>query len=411
MIANFECQECGSSQIAESDGFFVCRGCGLTVEGPVIQYNIGGFKTDKNGNAFQTHALLLNGTQIGNDSERKIKHSHINFARLQKINRSLSKDEKIEARVLFNTLIAKFGIAADIKLFMDSFFKIFPKIKKHTKSRNTHLFCTTIYYVVMSQQLKNISLKTLLAEQNIDHREFFICVKAIFNELPDLFKEKAETMKMMIHQNISKACQDLRLSSEVRRIAIKIARNFEGRLGFKSRVIAASAVSIALRILSLEKVASILQISESLEITASTVYSHIKNVKINILKQKYQEYLSHLDNTMHVVIPEETIQEKTKKLHAEPIIEEPRPLIAIKTQVPILVISNHHISKKIKKRRTSEFITKNKSIFSKFTQPSRYLDVFRIPAIEKTFKGISPSLEVPPQPVIFSEFAFSPPIS
>ena len=71
MINNFECQECGSSQITEFDGFFVCQGCGLTIGDPVIQYNIGSFKTDKKGNAFQTHAILLNSTQIGNNLERK----------------------------------------------------------------------------------------------------------------------------------------------------------------------------------------------------------------------------------------------------------------------------------------------------------------------------------------------------
>jgi hypothetical protein len=410
MITNFECSECGSSQIAESDGFFVCTGCGLAIEGPVIQYNIGSFKTDKKGNSIQAHALLLNSTEIGNNSERKFKKSQINFARLNKINRSLSLDEKGEARVIFNTLIAKFGMAANIDLFMDPFSTIFPKIKKHTKSRNTHLFCTTIYYVVMTQQLKNISLKTLLAEQNIDHREFFICIKAIFNEIPDLFKERAETMNIMINQNISKACDELLLSSEVRRIAFKISEKFEGRLGFKSRVIAASSVSIAIKILSLERSASILQISECLEITASTVYSHVKNVEINVLKEKYREYLNNLNNPIHIVIPDETIQEKIKKLNAEVLIEEQNPLIPIKIQVPILV-NNNQITKKLKKRRSSEFITKNKEIFSKFIQNSICFDSFGIQFKESKFVEVSRSLELPNEPDIFTEFEFSPPIS
>jgi predicted transcriptional regulator len=262
----------------------------------------------------------------------------------------------------------------------------------------------------MTQQLKNISLKTLLAEQNIDHREFFICIKAIFNEIPDLFKERAETMNIMINQNISKACDELLLSSEVRRIAFKISEKFEGRLGFKSRVIAASSVSIAIKILSLERSASILQISECLEITASTVYSHVKNVEINVLKEKYREYLNNLNNPIHIVIPDETIQEKIKKLNAEVLIEEQNPLIPIKIQVPILV-NNNQITKKLKKRRSSEFITKNKEIFSKFIQNSICFDSFGIQFKESKFVEVSRSLELPNEPDIFTEFEFSPPIS
>ena len=291
MITNFECQECGSSLIANMDGFFVCQECGLTVDDPVILYNIASFKTDKKGNSIQAHALLLNGTQIGNNQERKLKKSHINYTRLNKINRSLSVDEKNEARVIFKNLVAKSGMAANIDLFMSSFNQIFPKIKKHSKSRNLHLFCTTIYYVIMTQQLKNVSLKTLLADQNIDHREFFICVKAIFNEIPELFKERAETKSIMIGHSISKACDELRLSNEIRRIAFKISDMYSDKLGFKSRIIAASSVSIATRIVAPKKSVSILQISNCLEITASTVYCHIKNIKIDVLRKNYLEYL------------------------------------------------------------------------------------------------------------------------
>lgn len=415
MIINFKCQECGSSDVAELDGFFVCQGCGLTVDDPVLQYNLSSFKTDKKGKAIQTHALLLNSTQIGNYQERKFKTTQTNFTRLNKIHRSLSPNENSDAKMIFKNLIAQSGIAADIELFMDPFKKIFPKIKKHSKSRNLHLFCTTIYYVVMAQQCKNISLKTLLANQNIDHREFFICIKAIFIEIPELFKERAETMDIMIGHNISKVCDELYLSREIRRIAFKIADKFADRLGFKSRIIAASAVTIAVRIVSKGNCVSILQISECLEITASTVYSHIKNVNIDVLRKNYQDYLFNLENPIHKVIPQETIQQKIKKLDVEKItLEEVESSQSSKIQVPIPVImveKNINQPNKIKRKRTSEFISNNKDLFSRYIPNTMVCGSFGISITAQKYIEIPRSLNIPNNLANFAEFEFSPPIS
>ena len=361
MINNFECQECGSSEIAESEGFFVCRGCGLTIEDPVIQCNIGSFKTDKKGNAIQTHSLLLNSTTIGNTSERKFKKSGTNFARLDRINRSLSSGEKNEARVIFNTLIAQSGMPANTNLFMDVFNSVFPKIKKHSKSRNVRLFCTTIYYVVMTQQLKYVSLKTLLAEQNIDQREFFICIKAISVEIPDLFKEKSEAKDVMIAQHISKVCDELKLSSEVRKIAYKISERYPGKIGFKSRIMAATAVSVAIRVLSLGDKISIFQIASNLEVTASTVYSYLKNVNFDALKKKYQESLYNIENPVNIRTPSQTIQEKINILEAENTeFNHATPSNRINLDIWLPLITIKKKSKTPKHRKTSAFISKNK---------------------------------------------------
>lgn len=412
MINNFECQECGSSQVAELDGYFVCLGCGLTIEEPVMQCNIGSFKMDKKGNSIQTHALLINCTQIGNNSERRIKKTNTNFTRLNKINRSLSIDETNGARVIFNTLIAQSGMAISIDHFMSLFNEIYSKIKKRSKSRNLHLFCTTIYYVVMNQQLKNVSLKTLLAERNIDPREFFICVKAIFNEIPDLFKEKAEIMDVMIGQNISKACDELYLSPEVRRIAFKIADSFGDRLGFKSRIIAASAVSIAVRIVSEKKNFSILQISDCLEVTASTVYSYIKTVKIDVLRRNYQEYLDRLINPIPAIVPKQTIQEKMQKLDAEVLIEveESKPLESIKTKVSIPVITFEKKVKKLKPK-TSKFITDNRDIFSRFIPNSMVFESFGTKLKENNLICLDRNFGMSSGVSRFTEFEFSLPIT
>ncbi len=423
MINNFECQECGSSEIGESDGFFVCKGCGLTVEDPVIQYNIGIFKTDKKGNSIQTHSLLLNSTTIGNNSERKFKKSHINFTRLNKINRSLSFDEKNEARVIFNTLIAQSGMPVNMNLFMNIFIEVFPKIKKHSKSRNIRLFCTTIYYVVMLRQLKYVSLKSLLSEQNIDRREFYICMKAISIEITDIFKKRAETYGMMVGQHISKVCDELCLSTEVRRIAFRILERYPSKLGYKSRIKAASAVSVAIRVVSLglgNKI-SIWQISDCLEVTASTVYSYLKGFNIDGLRKKYQDYLYNLENPVHSYIPKETIQEKIRNLNAEVIeMEESKPIKNIKPKVVIPVIKVEKKSdksdklnkiKKLTPRRTSQFITKNKDMFSRFIPNTMQLGSFGIPIKEQEIITIPRSIGISSDLVSFSEFEFSPPVS
>ena len=39
-------REWGSTHVGDIDGFYVCKGCGLTVDDPVIMDNIGAFKTD-----------------------------------------------------------------------------------------------------------------------------------------------------------------------------------------------------------------------------------------------------------------------------------------------------------------------------------------------------------------------------
>ncbi len=411
MINNFECQECGSSKVAEHDGFFVCRGCGLTIEDPVIQYNIGSFKTDKKGNAIQPHAILLNNTTIGTNSERKLKSTETNFTRLNKINCSIPFGEKDEARVIFNTLIAQSGIPVKLNLFMDVFNKIFPKIKKHSKSRNIRLFCTTIYYVVMNQQLTYVSLKTLLTEQNIDHREFFICIKAISVELPDIFKKRSETKHIMIAQHISKACDELKLPSEVSRIASKILIQYPGKLGYKSRIIAATAVSVAIRVLSLGNNIPLLQIANCLEVTASTVYSYLKNVKIEVLKKKYQEYLHNIELPINVVAPPHMIQENINTLEAENSELESESTanhIELDVSLPIIMIEKK--SKTTKHRKTSNFISKNKDIFSKYVRVTQSKS-FGFNTNQESSFGLERPLISSNNLANFTEFEFSPPIS
>ena len=409
MINNFECQECGSSEIGESDGFFVCKGCGLTVEDPVILYNIGSFKTDKKGNSIQAHSLLLNSTTIGNNSERKFKKSHTNFTRLNKINRSLSFDEKDEARVIFNTLIAQSGMPVKMDLFMTIFNEVFPKIKKHSKSRNIRLFCTTIYYVVMLRQLKYVSLKTLLSEQNIDQREFYICMKAISIEITDIFKKRAETITVMIGQHIYKVCDELKLSAEVRRIAYRILEIYPNKLGYKSRIKAASAISVAVRIASKKNSTSILQISDCLEVTASTVYSYLKGFRIDDLKKKYLEYLYSLEKPVNEVTPPRIIQEKTNKLEAENTeFEHVKPPIHIDLDVWLPIITLKKKSK-TKRKKTSDFISRNKNIFSRFVSGVQSRS-FGFINRENTF-GIEKTLCISSELSNFTEFEFSPPIS
>ena len=411
MINNFECQECGSSQVGESDGFFVCKGCGLTVEDPVIQYNIGSFKTDKKGNSIQAHSLLLNSTTIGNNSERKFKKSHTNFTRLNKINRSLSFDEKDEARVIFNTLIAQSGMPIKMDLFMTIFNEVFPKIKKHSKSRNIRLFCTTIYYVVMLRQLKYVSLKTLLSEQNIDRREFYICMKAISIEITDIFKKRAETINVMIGQHIYKVCDELKLSAEVRRIAYRILEIYPNKLGYKSRIKAASAISVAIRVLSLGNKVSIWQISDCLDVTASTVYSYLKGFRIDTLKEKYLEYLDSLEKPVNEVTPLQIIQEKTNKLEAENTeLEHSKPPIHIDLDVWLPIITLEKKSKTIKRKKTSDFISRNKNMFSRFVSGVQSRSFGFIINREKTF-GIEKTLCISSELANFAEFEFSPPIS
>ena len=179
----------------------------------------------------------------------------------------------------------------------------------------------------MNNELKYITIKKLLENNDLTINEFYVCLKAISVEIPDLFKRKAENIGVLVKQHISKIADDLVLSAEVRRASVKVSECLSAKLGYKSRIIAASSVTIAVRILSLENTVSVLQISECLEITASTVYSHLKSVDIDILKRKYQEYL---DLIIQKVASPKPIHIISNKIKPEIIIDGPAPVKAIK---------------------------------------------------------------------------------
>ncbi|MHA1796293.1 MAG: hypothetical protein ACTSUK_09275 [Promethearchaeota archaeon] len=411
MIDSFVCQECGSNHVVEMDGFFVCQGCGLTFDEPVMQENMSALKTDKKGRSIQTHAILLSYTQIGNDSERRYKKVHVNYEYLNKINKydrvDLSRDD---AKKIFKRFIFGFDVSVNLELLMKFYDETFPKIKRYTKSRNLNLFCATAFYIVMHNEMKYVSIKKLLKESEITINEFFICLKSIMDIFPDLFKEKFEKRNLYIKQYISKAVDDLKLPGEVFDIAGKIADKFSDRLGLKNRIIASGAVAIAVRIMSLDKLTTINEISRCLEITASTVYCRIKGINIDILRRRYLEYLYSMENLNHTYIPKVSIHERIKTLKPETMMQESKPIKTIKTEIPIPIISIEPSAKKLKKR-TSKFISDNRKIFARFISTPVIFGSFGRGTEERKILEIPKSLQASDGFAGFSEFEFSPPIS
>lgn len=404
MITNFCCVECGSHQIADQDGYYVCCGCGLVIEEPVIQYNWGGFKTDKRGNPMQCHAILVKSTDIGNNSER---NKDSKLRRLNKINRSLSNDCKDEAVAIFNQLRAHFEINLNLSHFMKMFNNVYSKMQPKSKSRNINLFCTTIFYIVINKTPQNdVSLKNVLKHTKIDLREYFICAKAISIEDPDVFSCKTDDRDNRVNLHISKIVDEFKLPGNVSNLALKISQKFQSRLGYKSRIIAGSALSIAMRIISGEKKISVFQISQALNVTASTIYARINGIDVKKLKERYLIHLSAQSiNSSTIPTNFETIQAKTKVLEPDVVeidVSRPRRILP--------VIQMVQTSKRIKKR-TSSFIKQHQEIFSRYISTVSWPFKFKSPEM-----GIKPNISEPLRLEVgiqgnMGEFLFSPPIT
>ena len=98
-------------------------------------------------------------------------------------------------------------------------------------------------------------------------------------------------------------------------------------------------------------------------------------------------------------------------------IEQSTPIKPIKTSVPIPVITiekkdnQDNKIKRIKRKRTSEFISKNKDIFSRFIPSSMQFGSFGMPIKENKTIGIPQNFGLSSGLSGFTEFDFSPPIS
>lgn len=274
----FLCDCCGSSSVFHDEfGNFVCHDCGLCCEDPVINASLAPLNKNRDGTLLVHHSTKIGeGTLIGTKKER----SSRKFARLSRLQNICNTTPKDSAYIHFNQLCAEFEIFLDMPLFINLFDKIFHKMPACTKARNISKFCTTLFIIVCRKFGQDFEIKKILDFAQMSLKDYYAIRRPIHVVQPNADRLSLKDLENFSVKLISRLVDQYKLGFEVFQLTKHLIHHYRYHLGEKVRIIAGSALIIALEYLKSPIKLSAFQISKDLGVSASTVYTRKKQFPI-----------------------------------------------------------------------------------------------------------------------------------
>ncbi|MFW9874624.1 MAG: hypothetical protein ACFFG0_16075, partial [Candidatus Thorarchaeota archaeon] len=165
------CDFCGSEDIVNTTGGYVCRECGNVLDIPILQYD-----RPYNEETIQ-YSIGLGKTQIGTERERTISPHSKRLHRLNKQNTinlnkySVIERAKSEIKSVFSKLdLSEYDSIKDMVL--EKFKEVRPQLRKGTKYRNTEKLVGIISYFCLKLRNVSINLYDLIEASEIERKEF-----------------------------------------------------------------------------------------------------------------------------------------------------------------------------------------------------------------------------------------------
>ena len=278
----FICDSCGSSSVFHDEcGNYVCHTCGLCFDEPVIKTNLAPLNKNRDGRLILHHSTKIGeGTLIGSKKERLSKRFH----RLSRLQNICSTSPKDSAYIHFNQLCAEFDISLDLNLFLNLFGRIFHKMPACTKARNVSNFCTTIFIIICRKYGQDFEIKKILDFAQMNLKDYYAIRRPIHDCEPNADRLSVKELSNFSIKLISRLIDQYSLGFEVFKLTKHLIQNYRYLLGEKVRIIASSALIIALEYLKYPVNISAFQISKDLGVSASTVYTRKKQFPYHKLK-------------------------------------------------------------------------------------------------------------------------------
>ncbi|MFW9969446.1 MAG: hypothetical protein ACFFDF_04540, partial [Candidatus Odinarchaeota archaeon] len=169
--SHLECEMCGSTDIIDTTGGYVCRECGIVLEIQKLQYNRPYIEK-----ALQ-HARRRGPTQIGTSRERTISPNSIKLNRLNRQNLIVSTEQVVveQANIEISRLFANLNLSdydSLKEMVLEKFKDVRPKLRKGVKYRNTEKLVAVISYFCFKLRNVSMNISEFLEASKITRKEF-----------------------------------------------------------------------------------------------------------------------------------------------------------------------------------------------------------------------------------------------
>lgn len=271
---NFKCDFCGSEEIDDSRGVYVCRKCGIVLEIQKLQYD-----RPYNEDIIQ-YAKGSGRTQLGTRHERSISSNSRYLYRLNRHN-SIDHNEKTvieQARSKISELFSRLNLSeyCSIKeMVLAKFKKIRPQIRPGVKYRNVEKLVAVLTYMCLKIRNITVNPHELIEVSGINKTEFNNFILQIRRIIPE-YQER--NRKDYILQRISEVTKHFGLGMEFYYLCQKILyRLWQSIKNTTDDVVAGLVSSITLLCSTPEESSvSVSAICNKLSIRMSTIQTQVK---------------------------------------------------------------------------------------------------------------------------------------
>jgi len=243
---SFICDGCGSTEIfGNESGIYVCHNCGLCFDDPVVNPTQGCLMKNREGQLIHQNSIKLGaGTLVGMRGERKTP-SHRRMSKLQSICNSHPNDT---AFGYINQLCTEFDIPTDSSKILCLFKKIYPVLPASTKSRNIQYLSTVISIIIFKNSGIDYDFKKILEWGNLKLQDYFQIMRSIHRAFPEFDKLDIKTLEDNACKLLHRIKVNYNLTFETFSMAKRLVSRFRSYLGNKLRIIAGTAIAVAMEI-------------------------------------------------------------------------------------------------------------------------------------------------------------------
>lgn len=323
---DLECDNCGSADIVDTRGGYVCRKCGLVLEVQKLQYD-----RPYNEEKLQ-HARGRGKTQIGNIRERRFSPQSRRLVRLNRQNSRLTTEEAVkeEARAEISRIFTSLDLS-DYHIVKEMVFTKFsmirPEFRPGLKYRNTKKLVATISYFCLKIQNVAINCQDLIENSNLTKKEFNDFCIQVRRYLPEYMERNR---KDYIRNRLFEITEHFELGMPFYSLAGRILDKLWYTIkNTTDNVVAGLVSSISLLCNKIEKV-SVSAICTRLSIRMSTIQAQVK--KKIFKKFKVNGFISLIKSSNILV----QIIEKLGLIEKREVEEEPEEFFETDDHVEIV---------------------------------------------------------------------------
>lgn len=271
---DFFCDGCRSDEIIESDGGYVCRNCGLTLDLPIFQYN-----SPYNQDSIQVYSNeLKKTTKLGTNLERRANSRSVELERMSKMQRISNEYSNLVLQIAdseFNRIITALHLPNSLKIDCISVFKnVWKNLRKGTKGRSSEKLAPVILFMVLKVKAINFDFLKFQSILNVNKNDF----KEILMEAARYYPAYAKRdRKQLILKKINEICEYFNFNKDFIQIANNILLKFWPFIKNTKDNVVVGVVSTLTMIARDINSISISHICDKIGIKMSTINYQVKN--------------------------------------------------------------------------------------------------------------------------------------